>query len=227
MVNWQQRYEGGSRKHPLTSAGEVCSRSAIIIPGLFTAQIRKAITAVCLLGLAAWTLAISCHCLSPHQHFNRKARTTHRSSLSLFFFRANTLPLCERLTAEMLSVAESPQLVFTVLSLCQSHPNASDACRACPLCAYACIVCLLGQFYVCACVYSPVFLFLPTGDTTLWSLFSSSMGSFWLLLLFTRNHVRVCVKALCSIGLNKGLDPPWCLVWPNVLFSPDITSFWW
>lgn len=40
-------------------------------------------------------------------------------------FQVNTLPLCERLTSEMLSVAKSLLLVFTVLSMCQSYPNAS------------------------------------------------------------------------------------------------------
>lgn len=67
-------------------------------------------------------------------------------------FQVNTLPLCERLTTEMLSVAESLLLVFTVLSLCQSHPNASDACRACPLCAYACVVYTYVILCLCMCV---------------------------------------------------------------------------
>lgn len=59
------------------------------------------------------------------------------------------LSLCVRLTTEILSVAESLLLVFTVLSLCQSHPNASDACRACPLCAYACVVCTYVALCLC------------------------------------------------------------------------------
>lgn len=140
-------------------------RVAIITPGLSTAQIRQAITAVCLLGLAAQILAISCHCLSPHHHGNANRHTCtqtlahHSLSLTLYLilppalsFQVNTLPLCVRLTTEMLSVAESPLLVFTVLSLCQSHPNASDACRACPLCAYACIVCAYVVLYLSVCV---------------------------------------------------------------------------
>lgn len=65
------------------------------------------------------------------------------------YFPANALLLCVRLTAETLSVAESPLLVFTVLSLCQSHPNGSDACRACPLCAYACLGFMSLHVHVC------------------------------------------------------------------------------
>lgn len=55
--------------------------------------------------------------------------------LLLSFFQVNTLPQCLSLTTAMLSVEGSLLLIFTVLSLCQSHPNASDACKACPLCA--------------------------------------------------------------------------------------------
>lgn len=71
-------------------------------------------------------------------------------------FQANTLLGCVRLTTETLGVAESPLLVFTALSLCQSHPNASDACRACPLCVYACLAHAYVWFFVpaCECVYS-------------------------------------------------------------------------
>ena len=79
---------------------------------------------------------------------SRKHKQTymHRDSCSSLFFccirhpspfyQVKTVPLWVRLTTERLSAAHS--LVFTVLSLCQSPPNASDACRACPLCAYAC-----------------------------------------------------------------------------------------
>lgn len=107
---------------------------------------------VYLLGLAAQILAISCHCLSSHHNEKKKNQTgihALRNShillscllctllfLLLSFFQVNTLPQCLSLTTAMLSVEGSLLLVFTVLSLCQSHPNASDACKACPLCAY-------------------------------------------------------------------------------------------
>lgn len=107
---------------------------------------------VYLLGLAAQILAISCHCLSSHHNEKKKNRqaymhsetrtsfslaySVHYSSSCSVFFQVNTLPQCLSLTTAMLSVAGSLLLVFTVLSLCQSHPNASDACEACPLCAY-------------------------------------------------------------------------------------------
>lgn len=107
---------------------------------------------VYLLGLATQILAISCHCLSSHHNEKKKKQTgihALRNShillscllctllfLLLSFFQVNTLPQCLSLTTAMLSVEGSLLLVFTVLSLCQSHPNASDACKACPLCAY-------------------------------------------------------------------------------------------
>lgn len=106
---------------------------------------------------------LSAAIVSSHHHGNANRHTCTQTLtylsllLTLYFilpptlsFQVNTLPLCVRLTTEMLSVAEGPLLVYTVLSLCQSHPNASDACRACPLCAYACVVC--AYVVLCLCM---------------------------------------------------------------------------
>lgn len=100
---------------------------------------------VYLLGLAGYQLPLSL--LTPQ--WKKKNRQALRNShillscllctllfLLLSFFQVNTLPQCLSLTTAILSVEGSLLLVFTVLSLCQSHPNASDACKACPLCAY-------------------------------------------------------------------------------------------
>lgn len=156
---------GGSSKHPLAMVERCIQWVVINTPGLSTARIKQAITVVCLLDLAAQILAISCHCLSHRSIMETQTGIhAHRHFLAPYLilppalsFQANTLPLCVRLTTETLSVAESLRLVLTVLSLCQSHPNASDACRACPLRAYACIVCayvvlcLCMRMCVCVC----------------------------------------------------------------------------
>lgn len=131
-------------------------RVAIITPGLSTARLGR-------------QLQLSAYWVWQHKHWPSAAivpvhaimetQTCAQTPARLSVPHSSSSlrpPLCVRLTTELLSVAESPLLVFTVLSLCQNRPNASAACGAGPLCAYACVVCAYVVLCLCVCVQPSV-----------------------------------------------------------------------